>query len=361
MRLLISLLTLTASISAIAADMPKNLLRYSSGALPMVQNEDNAWVTVNPESIDWNANYSAVLAGDLGKSVNISEAKTLLVDLGAPEAVNRFSIYATEAEGTLTVYGSPIYEEPTSGNWTELGTTQFNSQAPASITFNAEARYVMLAFSQQSTGTVDSMGIFGDTMVSQMQSPNNMQSTDPLEMSFNMNYGTPATAFTIVSVTPASETETVWALFDDDPATQYNATQNTTIIADLGASRMLSKTVVNSSANGDVNIQFANELSELTTTTTTAVDGFTPFKSIGQMSPQSAQFAKISITPSAGPLSIGGISLIGPVLPNAFVFDRALGQAPAAGTNGPNDPIDNPIDPPIQNSTEPTSLIPANA
>jgi len=321
----------------------------------MVQNDDNTWVTVNPESIDWDANYSAVLAGDLGKSVDISQTKTLLVDLGAPEALNRFSLYAAEANGTLTVYGSPIYEDPTSGNWTELGTTAFNAQTPATITFNAEARYIMLAFSQQSTGTVDSMGIFGDTMLSQMQTPNNMQSTDPLEMTFNMNYGTPATSFTIVSVTPASETEAIWALFDDDPATQYTVTAPTTIIADLGSSRMLSKTVVNSSANGNVNIQLANELSEFNTTTTTAIEGLAPFKSMGQMTPQTAQFAKITMTPSGAPFSVGGISVIGPVLPSALVFDRALGEAPAAGTNDPNDPIDNPIDDPIQNSTEPAS------
>lgn len=351
MRLLVLTLTSIAAVLT-ASELPKNLLRYSSGALPMVANQNNQWVTVNPESIDWNANYSAVLAGDIGKNLDLTNAasKTFMVDLGQAETINRISLYSQSATGSVTVYSSPIFENNNSANWSELGTASISANSAASINASAEARYLKFEFSNNSTGIISSMGTFGNLTYSQLRAPATLQPTNTVAVTYSLNYATPATNFSVVSTTPAYSAEQVMALFDDDPATTFAITQPTSIVVDFGADRQINSLIVASNANTNTTVQYANSLEELknaqpesvSNASSAKVEGMNAFRSMGANVTTSARFAQINLNT---PASMNGISFVGPVLPEALVFNRNDEGTPANVAAGRTDPTFPPVPP----------------
>ncbi len=334
MRFILAFLAVATSV--LASDLPKNLLRYNVGALPMTTDSSGAWTAIMPESIDWNASYAMVLAGDIGRSVDLATTKTFVIDLGYIEQTNRFSLFSRNASGTLSVYSSPVFEDPASEAWTQLGSLNMVPNQPASATWSdTEARYLKLVFSPESKGIVESMGLFGALTYNDVRGAETLQ-TGVMMPNFALNYATPATQMEIVQ-NPSDATidpNALMALFDDDPASLLNIQGRTSVTVNLGDSREIETlAMLANNPNLGAEVQLGNELSDLDQASPVNVKDLTTLSV-----PSQVHFARITFNPSA-PTGVSGFSFVGPIDPNAFVFDRApTGDTPTAGPRRPNPP-----------------------
>jgi len=313
-----------------ASDLPKNLLRYNMGALPMTSDANGQWVSVAPESLDWNTPYAAVLGGDIGKTVDLSSTKMFIVDLGQVESIERFSLFSQSATGSLSVFSSPIFEAPDSANWSELGSLTLNAGQSSTLTSTpADARYLKFVFSGDSKGVIGSMGAFGPLTFNDVRPADVLQPENKQEIMYSMNYATPASDMTPLSSEPNQPTEALMALFDDDPATQLTISQPMKITVDMGANRQLESLHVSAGNGAPVSAQFANTLEELSAAK--GVDaGNGSLTTIPE--PVNTRYAVITFNPASGnTANINGLSMVGPVDPAALVFER-LPQDDVGGT-----------------------------
>lgn len=290
----------------------------------MVANQNNQLVTVSPASADWNANSTALLAGNMGKSVNLTGAttKAFTVDLGSSEDIRRVSLYSTTATGTLTVYSTPVLSPANTLAWSELGTLTLLPGSPSSLEVAAQARYMKFIFSDDSQGVVASVGVFGELTFSGLRPAAVLQS-DSVETSFSFNYATPATSFTIVDSTPAFDSAKLMALFDDDPATVLALAEPLSVVVDFGARRQIGSMLLSSTQANTASVVYGDSAAELapkaTTPSALQLPRMSAFRSIGAAGSLQGRFARISF--GANP-SIEGISFLGPILPTGLVFDR---------------------------------------
>lgn len=346
MRTLLAFLCLSCITTAlVASELPKNLLRYNMGALPMTVNAQGQWVTVAPDSLDWNAPYAAMLAGDVGKTVNLSDTKTFVIDLGRVESVKSFSLFSETAQGSVTVFSSPIFEDPATGQWSELGSLTMNAGQSANLTATpADARYLKFVFTPDSQGTIGSMGAFGDITYNDVRAPDVTPVTSSVENAVSINYATPATQMVVVGSQPAQETDALMAMFDDEPSTQFNVTQPTTITLDLGTSREISSMALAGSGDTSATVKLGNSTEELSAAPSAQVGSNQP---LVMDAPLQARYAQITLTPTGNGSGVNGLSIIGQINPNSLVFDRDPLQDTAAVAGGANNPPPLPPVPPV--------------
>ena len=323
MKKLIAFLTLGLAASALmAVDTPKNLLRFNMGALPMAKTAEGQWGHVTADSIDWNSPSAAILAGDVGKSVNLDGQKTFVIEMGQVESIERFSFFSESATGSVAIFTSPIFADPDTGKWTELGSMTLTPQQVATLTsVPTEARYLKLVFSPESKGMIGPMGAFGMLTYNDVHATDNPQANETQSKILTLNYATPATQLVPMGSSPAQKPEDVMALFDDDAATQMTVTAPTQVTVDLGANRSIDTLAISSSTGSNVSMKFGGSMEDLNSPT--APSGKTQGSSTKMQNPLSARFVQITLSPTAGkPVSINGLSLVGPVTPEALVFDR---------------------------------------
>lgn len=330
MRTLLAFLALT-SVAFAAGDTPKNLLRTNMGALPMMQNAQGQWEAVAPENLDWNQPAAAALAGDIGKTVDLSNTKMMVIDLGQVESVDRFSLFSNSATGSMTVYSSPIFEDPQTGKWSELGSlTLTPGQASSLSATPAEARFLKFVFSPNSQGVIGPMGAFGSLTYNDVRAADVLQPAQAQTQMMSLNYATPATSMTPMSSQPEMPAETLMTLFDDDPATQISVNEPTTITVDLGASRTVESQFASATGNAQVSYSISPTLPS---TASLAL----PWRALGSGGSADApamtgQYVTFKIVPVGGPASINSLSLIGPVDPLALVFERPASDENVAGS-----------------------------
>jgi hypothetical protein len=312
-----ALCSLTVALSA--ADMPKNLLRYNIGALPMTQSSNGTWVSVKADSIDWNAPYSSILSGDIGKNTDIGANKLFVIDLGQIEQVNRFSLFSRTATGSVTVYSSPTFEDPTTGKWSELGTLKLSPENTSNLTAApADARYLKFVFSPDSQGFLGTAGVFGDLTYGDFRPSQVLQSPSTSQSTFSMNYATPITSLKVLSVDNGFKPEDTFAMFVDDPKNFFVINDPTHVLIDLGSTRQISSLYLSCSGDGSASVKLSENQEDIASKPTIPLVNNSP---VSLTKPVSVRYAEITLLPGS-PLNVNSLSFIGSVNPQSFVYER---------------------------------------